>query len=107
MSTTTISIANDFSPVPAGRHLTDGPFPGAKFRDEILLPALERHEEITIDLDGTEGYGSSFLEETFGGLVRKGFTEDQLRRRLRIRSSRVSYETRIWNYVHNALADHR
>lgn len=102
MKATTISIAKDFSPVPAGRHLTDGPFPGEKFRDSILVPALEHFDEITIDLDGTEGYGSSFLEEAFGGLVRKGFSEEQLRRRLRFRTTRLSYEVRIWNYVRNA-----
>jgi hypothetical protein len=107
MSATTICIATAFSPVPAGRHLTDGPYPGAKFRDEILLPALAAYDVVTIDLDGTEGYGSSFLEETFGGLVRKGFSEEQLRRRLRIRSTRQSYEERVWNYVRNAAASIR
>jgi STAS-like domain of unknown function (DUF4325) len=102
VSTTTISIAKDFSPVPAGRHLTDGPFPGSKFRDAVLVPALEAFDQVTIDLDGTEGYGSSFLEESFGGLIRKGYSEEQLRHKLRFRTSRLSYETRIWNYVRNA-----
>lgn len=107
MTMTTISVANDFSPVPAGRHREDGPFPGETFRDELLLPALKNFEDVAVDLDGTEGYGSSFLEEAFGGLIRKGFTEELLRRKLHIHSSRASYETRIWSYVRGAAQNIR
>lgn len=102
MTTKVISVANDFSPAPAGRDMTDGPYPGAKFRDELLLPALNSYDEVIVDLDGTAGMGSSFLEEAFGGLVRLGYAEPILRRRLHIRSSRQSYEERIWNYVSRA-----
>jgi hypothetical protein len=102
MNSNVISIAVDFSPAPAGRNVSDGPYPGAKFRDEFLVPALRSHDSITVDLDGTAGMGSSFLEEAFGGLVRLGFTESELRSRLRIRSSRQSYEERIWNYIRQA-----
>ncbi|BAK76765.1 hypothetical protein NH8B_1950 [Pseudogulbenkiania sp. NH8B] len=66
-----ISIARDFSRVPAGRYLTDGPYSGERFRDEQLIPALGSAEMVEIDLDGARGYGSSFLEEAFGGLLRK------------------------------------
>lgn len=32
---------------------------------------LKEHEgTVIVDLDGTSGYGSSFLDEAFGGLVR-------------------------------------
>ena len=31
-----------------------------------------------IDFDGTRGYGSSFLEESFGGLIRNGYTANQV-----------------------------
>lgn len=104
MSTTrTISVANEFSPAPAGRYRDDGPFPGEVFRDTILVPALREVNEVTVDLDGAAGFGSSFLEEAFGGLVRvSGFSEAELRRRLHIRSSRQSYEMRIWNYIQEA-----
>ena len=98
-----ITVASDFSLSPAGRFLADGPFPGEKFREEILLPALREHEDVIVDLDGTSGMGSSFLEEAFGGLVRlAGFSEPQLRQRLHIRSSRQTYEQRIWKYIHKA-----
>lgn len=103
MTSTMIRIAADFSPTPAGRYASDGPFPGETFRDAVLLPALKKGD-VTVDLDGTAGYGSSFLEEAFGGLVRKGFPAEQLRRSLRIQSSRRSYEVRIWNYIQDAAS---
>jgi hypothetical protein len=68
----TISVINEFSAVPAGRTRADGPNNGARFRDELLYPALQAGGTVMIELDGPEGYGSSFLEEAFGGLVRKG-----------------------------------
>lgn len=65
-----IDIAKDFSPVPSGRFPTDGPDSGARFREEFLRPALLTPGTITIRIDGTAGYHSSFLEEAFGGAVR-------------------------------------
>jgi len=66
----TINIAQDFSKVPIGRYLNDSDSNGTLFRDSVLIPALKKHHLIEINLDDTEGYGSSFLEESFGGLVR-------------------------------------
>lgn len=64
----------DFTEFPGPRHENIGAFSGERFRDEILLEAIKKHgiNNIEINLDGTAGYGSSFLEETFGGLVRAG-----------------------------------
>lgn len=66
-----INIANDFSDVPAGRHRQDGPYSGEGFRVSFLEPNLKRSYKVILHLDDTEGYGSSFLEEAFGGLVRE------------------------------------
>jgi hypothetical protein len=75
----TINIAEQFSKFPGLRYerLSEG-VSGEKFRDEFLLPALEKHEVITVVFDGNVGeYLPSFLEECFGGLVRKmGFSEN-------------------------------
>ena len=106
MSNKTISVAVDFSPSPAGRYRSDGPYPGEAFREDLLLPALRAHESVTVEFDGTDGFGSSFLEEAFGGLVREGFTEEMLRRRLHIKSSRRSYEARVWGYIQTGGAKH-
>lgn len=97
-----ISIANEFTQTPAGRYETDGPFSGQKFREEVLVPALRAGKKIAIDLDGTIGFGSSFLEEAFGGLVRAGFNVKDLHDRLQILSSLSTYQTRIWRYIDEA-----
>ncbi|MDI9334425.1 MAG: STAS-like domain-containing protein [Cytophagales bacterium] len=97
-----ISIAKDFSPSPAGRNRRDGPYTGEGFREDFLIPKLKSSDLLHIDLDGTSGYGSSFLEEAFGGLIRSGFNEDALKKKLFFHSNRPSYETRIWHYIHKA-----
>lgn len=66
-----INIAREFSEFPVGRFYGDGPDSGERFRDEILEPALRDGEGVVVLLSGTEGYGSSFLDEAFGGVVRK------------------------------------
>lgn len=65
-----LNVAKDFSPYPAGRYLSDGPYSGEGFLQQRLIPALEEAQIVRVILDGTMGYGSSFLEEAFGGLVR-------------------------------------
>jgi len=63
-----------FTTTPGGRDRTYGPFSGQEFRDEYIIPALSsisQNEVVEIDLDGVEGYATAFLEEVFGGLVRK------------------------------------
>ena len=82
MKTLTVDIAKQFSAEPAGRYVDDGPHSGQVFRDKWLIPALKDSERVQIVLDGAEGYGSSFLEEAFGGLVRGGFSEADLTQRL-------------------------
>ncbi|WP_337519562.1 STAS-like domain-containing protein, partial [Desulfovibrio sp.] len=62
----TINIANDFSVFPGGRYRSDGEFSGEEFRDNILIPALQKYQQVIVELDGTRGYGSSFLLEVFG-----------------------------------------
>ncbi|HEX3423356.1 MAG TPA: STAS-like domain-containing protein [Sphingomicrobium sp.] len=64
------SIAREFSAYPGGRKRDDGPFNGARFRDDFLGPLLEGNDEVVLDLDGLAGLPSSFWEEVFGGLIR-------------------------------------
>lgn len=62
----------DFTEFPGPRFKKLGPYSGQEFRETVLEPAIEEAgPDIEIDLDGTFGYGSSFLEEAFGGLVRR------------------------------------
>ena len=103
MSEKMISIANDFSKFPAGRYYSDGPFPGQKFREEILIPALTANDKVFVNIDGTRGFGTSFLEEAFGGLVRvHKLSEKVLRDKLEITGSLETYKMRIWQYIKEA-----
>lgn len=94
-----ISVAKDYSRYPAGRFKSDGPANGEKFRTVYLVPALERSESTTIDLDGTRGYGSSFLEEAFGGLVRLGYSKEQIGSFIKLTSVDGSLIDEIWHYI--------
>lgn len=70
-----LKISKDFSRTPGPRYRVEGDFSGEEFREQVLrnhvLQAINTGEKLTIDLDGTEGYGTSFLEEAFGGLIRE------------------------------------
>lgn len=101
MTTTSyVSIAKDFSRFPAGRYESDGPYSGEAFRKRVIEPHLKKGEALTIDLDGVLGYGSSFLEEAFGGLIRDGFRVADLRRLLTFLSKTdPSVEREIMRYI--------
>lgn len=80
-----INIAKEFSAFPVGRFYTDGPDSGERFRDQFLEPAMKAGGLVRVELSGTEGYGSSFLEEAFGGIVRKlKLSEAQVAERLEL-----------------------
>lgn len=98
---TQINLASSFSQYPAGRFLSDGPSSGTRFREELLVPALRQDGNVVVNLDGAMGYGSSFLEEAFGGLVRiTGFKPKELRARLSFISTDEPYLVdEIWQYI--------
>ena len=66
-----IDIGKDFAANIGGRYPQHGPFSGEKFREDMLIPALQRAERVNISLDSISGYSPSFFEEAFGGVVRK------------------------------------
>jgi len=69
-----LKVSADFSDIPGPRYIREGSYSGEDFRERLLLPRLKECIEkggiLQIDLDGTQGYGTSFLEEAFGGLIR-------------------------------------
>lgn len=82
-----IVVARDYARTPGPRFESQGPYSGERFRDTLLVNALNSAERVYVDLDGTSGYGSSFLDEAFGGLVRlKIIAADELLKRLDIKS---------------------
>jgi len=91
-----IVIAKEFSKTPGPRHIKEGEHSGEMFRQDILLPRLKEaisgNVKLWIDFDGTAGYGTSFLEEAFGGLIRKeGYTYDTLSKILEFKSDEEEY----------------
>lgn len=92
-----INVSRDFSRAPAGRFVSDGPNSGERFRNQFLVPALNAGS-VTLELDGTRGYGSSFLEEAFGGLLRAGFAAEDLLRRISFRTKDASLVAEIRSY---------
>lgn len=61
---------------------------GEGFRDKLLLPKLkkciEKGDTLYVFFDGCLGAGVSFLEEAFGGLIRKGIAFNDIQNHLRI-----------------------
>jgi len=111
---TTINMGNDFSVTPGGRYIDDGPDSAELFRDKFLIPALNKYEKVVLDLGGTVGYTSAFLEEVFGGSVRvlaKSTGEDMttlakiqnILNKLRIITNSYTLHTECWGYLHAEL----
>ncbi|WP_429237025.1 STAS-like domain-containing protein [Aeromonas salmonicida] len=101
---TTIFV-KDFSVFPGPRTKELGENSGEAFRDDILIPAIREHKQVRVNLDGVFGYGSSFLEEVFGGLVRAGVSTESVQF---IRDNLVSQDdpsiiVEIREYIANAL----
>lgn len=70
-----VIYVKEFTLTPGPRHRWEGDYSGEEFREKVLRPSFEeaRRENVKliVDLDGTEGYPASFLEESFGGLARE------------------------------------
>lgn len=104
---TVLYIGNQFSDDPAGRYYTDGDGNGEEFREEVLKPIFSSGNNITINIDkNVEGYGSSFLVEAFGGLIKHGYFEkDYITERLTITfddSDFEFYAKKIKQYINEA-----
>ena len=95
-----IRVARDFSRFPFGRYRGISEWSGERFRDELLIPAMRSGDKVVVDLDGARGLSPSFLEEAFGGLVRKGFQARDILARLTIKSDRdPSFIQLITEYI--------
>lgn len=102
-----INIANDYNKKLGGRFNSLGPFSGEDFYMKLLEPkfilAKEKKLKLIIELDGTTGYGSSFLDQTFGELARK-YTVDEVKRIIEFKTRffhfNVKYiENEIWGKI--------
>lgn len=82
-----LKVASAFSVTPGPRYAHEGKFSGQSFRNDVLFPefreAFNAGEKLCVDLDDVCGFGTSFLEESFGGLIREnGYTLSDLEKTL-------------------------
>lgn len=102
-----IVISRDFSVAPGGRFKKEGPFSGEAFREEFLKPkydeAIKNKEKLIIDMDGCFGFAPSFLEESFGGLVRIKKDNKILKNIVIKCNDEPGIVKRIEKYIENAL----
>src|SRR5690554_2691324 len=97
----------DFSVTPGSRYKDEGPHSGEEFRENFLevafKDALSSKTKLIVDLDETIGYGTSWLEEVFGGLVRNGYNVDDINKYLDFVSDEEPYLIEdIKEYIYNA-----
>lgn len=98
-----VSVAQDFTRFPTGRFKRLGSTSGEGFREQFLEKPIRDGEDVTVLLDGTIGYGSSFLEEAFGGLVRSlRITPNELRKKLTIVSEDANLLEEVNGYIDDA-----
>lgn len=103
-------ISQDFSSTPGPRYIEEGEWSGQDLREKhlkgLVNEAIKQSRSLIIDLDGTAGFGTSFLEEAFGGLIREDqFSGETLRRTLKFKSDEEPYLIEdIWEYIDDAKA---
>jgi len=101
---TSINIGKEFSKYPAGRYPNDGKYNGETFRKKYLLPYILANKVTDIFLDDALDYGSSFLEEAFGGLIRiEGITRETAHQLLKFHTENRILEEEIWQCIDNAI----
>lgn len=85
----------DFSTSPGPRYVKQGEASGELFYHEVLnqafLKGYNEGKDVIVNLDGVDGYMSSFLDEAFGNLI-FDFGVDEVRKRL----SFISIEEPEW-----------
>lgn len=102
-------IAEEFSIKPGPRFIREG-----SNSAELLLTTklyslfkdiIDSNEILVIDLDGTSGYATSFLEGTFGELARK-YTPKLVLKHLEIISTKKSfYKDEIIEYINDVKSE--
>ncbi|CAM3571324.1 STAS-like domain-containing protein [Halomonas sp. FME1] len=98
-----IDIGLDYTDLPYGRDERDGDLNGKHFRETVLLPALKENKKVIIEMSNALGYGSSFLDEAFAGLIKHGgFTKDELFERLEFKYNKESVKRNIYKYMQEA-----
>ncbi len=91
-----LKVIEDFNFTTGPRYIREGANSGEEFRINVLYPkvkeAINNKCVLEIDLDGAAGYGTSFLEEAFGGLIRENnLSYNAINSHIRIISTEEEY----------------
>lgn len=93
----------DFSRYPGPRTESQGPDSAEVFLRELLKPMFRQAEhlkaKLIIDLDGTEGYSTAFLDGSFGELARELGSDRVLRTMVFVTKDEPSLEDEIKLYM--------
>ncbi len=92
----TYRISSEYSEFPGSRYINECMHSGEDFRknhlSKIVKECLDNNQTLLIDLDGTAGYSTAFLEEAFGGLIREEqFNFREVMRTLNFKSDEEPY----------------
>jgi hypothetical protein len=101
-----INIAVDFAYTPGPRTKAEGKFSAEEFLEKHLYPkfdqAIKENRIIQVILDGTAGFATSFLEGSFGELVRKRSKKEVLDHMEFISNDEPYLLDEIRHYINNA-----
>ena len=101
--TVRVNVATQFTKLPGLRYIRLGRFSGEEFRQKFLIEPLRSGQSVVVELDGVRGYGSSFLEEAFGGAVRElNLDISDALRRLRVDTTVESWRLDVDEYIRTA-----
>lgn len=100
------SIANDFSKYPGPRFSKEGEFSAEELLDKHLINlfknACDSNSKLIVDIDGTFGYATSFLEGAFGELVRR-FNKEKVQNHILIQSKETPlFKEEIEKFINEA-----
>ncbi len=107
MNILTIDVANDFDQLPFGRYKPTHPeaedTSGELFRETFLIPNLNKYDKIVVDFTTClREIHSGFLEEAFGGLIRKLGADPIKKIEVKPLSNLMGHE--IQKYIDDAIA---
>ena len=95
-----VYVAEQFSKYPSGRTVKDSRFSGDEFREKFLTSPLREKKNVYVHLDGVLGYGSSFLDQAFGGLRRYDqIPLADIEKLLHIVTKYPDLEYETWSYI--------
>ncbi len=85
-----IDIGKDFAKSLGTRLKKNSENSGEEFFETLLEPAFNTYDKVVIHLDSLTGYSAGFLEESFGGLVRK-YGHEKVTAKIRFEGTKRAY----------------